>query len=488
MSTKRELLEEQVQVAEALLMKKLGRQMDRYYTDEDRDQYQAHLDIFRAGAEFRERAAFGGNRSGKSHLGSYELSLHLTGQYPDWWKGHRYERPITAWACGTNLDAVRDINQEKLLGAPTALGTGMIPADAIVDKRRKPGVPDLFDTITVKHVSGGISTVQFKPYAAGREAFQGRKIDFIWLDEECDWNVYEECLLRTTSTGEHDPAGKILTTLTPLKGMTEVAEHFLQDGQMIESNDRFASLIAWDDVPHLSGTEKAQLLASIPRHQQEARTKGYPSLGVGAVYQYSEENLTYTNSDLPKHFRQGMPRNFPKGFGMDVGWNATAAVFTVLNPDDGTVYVTDEYKRGEMTPIEHAAVIRLKADTGNGMMMGCIDPASRGRSQKDGTRLLDEYRREGLRLVPAHNAVETGIHRIQTLMDEGRLKIHEKCTGLLAELRQYHRDDKGRIVKRNDHLLDALRYIVLTERAMTRPRPNNFRPKVKTSFGGHAHA
>lgn len=479
----RESLLEQYELQQALIKNLKGRDIDRYYASpEDRESYHAHQSVFRAGRDFRERAALGGNRSGKSHLGSYELALHLTGQYPEHWEGHRFDGPITAWACGTNLDAVRDINQEKLLGPPTAIGTGMIPAEAILELRRKQGVPDAFDSVQVKHVSGGISTVQFKPYAAGREAFQGRRIDFVWLDEECDWQVYEECLLRTTSTGEHEQPGKILCTLTPLKGITEVTEHFLQDGQLMESDDRYAQLITWEETPHLSETEKAQLLASIPRHQRKARTEGYPSLGIGAVYAYHEQNLTYTNSDLPKMFRGGYPRNFPKAYGMDVGYAATAAVYGCLNPDDGTWYIFDEYKRGEMTPAEHAAVIRLKADTGYGVMSGAIDPASRGRSQKDGSRLIDEYRTEGLKLMLAVNAVESGIHRVQTLIDEGRLKIHERCTGLLAEMRQYHRDDRGKIVKRNDHLLDALRYLLMTDKIHLQPRRAGYKPRVKKSF------
>jgi phage terminase large subunit-like protein len=473
--SRRELLEEQVLVTEALLAKRLGRQIDHFYaTPEDRESYATHLDIFRAGRDFRERAAFGGNRTGKSTLGSFEMAMHLSGQYEPWWPGFRFDRPITAWACGTTLDAVRDINQEKLLGPPTALGTGMIPREAIVEKRRKSGVPDLYDTVTVRHVSGGLSTVQFKPYAAGREAFQGRKIQFCWLDEECDWPVYEEILLRTTSTGPNDPAGKIIVTMTPLKGLSVVASHFLEDGALMESDDRYAHLIGWDDVPHLSDDEKRQLLTSIPRHQQEARTQGYPSLGVGAIYQYSESSLLCEPRTIPMyHYRC---------YGLDVGWNCTAAVFISIDPDTGEHIVFDEYKKGEETATVHAAAIKLKADTGNGISCGAIDPAARGRSQLDGNNLLDQYRNAGLKIYPAENAVEAGIHRIQQLIDTDRLKIYPKCTGLLAELRQYHRDDRGKVIKRNDHLLDALRYAVATEKIHLRPRPADYKRRRQKRF------
>src|SRR6516165_7127907 len=64
-----------------------------------RDLYPKHLAFFRAGAERRERAFLAANRVGKSEgVGGYEITLHLTGRYPDWWKGRRFSRPITAWA------------------------------------------------------------------------------------------------------------------------------------------------------------------------------------------------------------------------------------------------------------------------------------------------------------------------------------------------------------------------------------------------------
>jgi phage terminase large subunit-like protein len=470
---RKKLLEKKLELTQKLLDARMGRMIDTYYASKkDRKAYKVHLDLFRAGADFRERAAFGGNRTGKSHLGSFELSLHLTGQYPEWWQGHRFEKPITAWACGVTLDAVRDINSDKLLGPPTALGTGMIPKDAIVEKRKKAGVPDLYDSVLVRHVSGGTSTLQFKAYAAGREAFQGRKIQFCWLDEECDWPVYEEVLLRTTQTSKHEQPGKILTTLTPLKGLSDVATHFLHEGRMMETDDRFASLIGWSDVPHISNEEKEQLLSSISKHQREARTQGYPSLGSGAIYEYREDSLI---CEPLKH----VPAYYQRFYALDVGWNMTACLFFARDPDSGDVFVLDEYGGGGKTAQEHSANIRTKAMTGFGTAWGAIDPASVGRSQADGVILMDQYQQLGLKLVMANNAVEAGIHAVQCLMSEGRLRVYPHCKRLLSELRMYQRDDKGNPVKKNDHFCDCLRYGVLTNRVHLRPRPEGWKPKHK---------
>ena len=46
------------------------------------------------------------------------------------------------------------------------------------------------------------------------------------------------------------------------------------------------------------------------------------------------------------------------------------------------------------------------------------------------------------------------------------MKIFESCGGLMRELSLYHRDENGKIVKKNDHLLDALRYLANAVPAM----------------------
>ena len=39
-----------------------------------------------------------------------------------------------------------------------------------------------------------------------------------------------------------------------------------------------------DDVDHYSAEEKAQIIASYPRHEREARAKGIPTLGSGRIF------------------------------------------------------------------------------------------------------------------------------------------------------------------------------------------------------------
>jgi len=193
-----------------------------------RDRYPKHLEFFSAGAEYRERCFLAANRVGKTTCGSYELTCHLTGLYPDWWVGKRFSTPVRAWACGRRNETTRDIVQASLLG-PVAYeglrkvftGTGMVPGDKIGRVTWKRGVEDLADTVKVHHASGGLSTLGFKSYEQGRGSFEGTAQHVIWLDEECPMDVYGECLIRTMTT-----QGIVLLTFTPLEGTTETVLQF----------------------------------------------------------------------------------------------------------------------------------------------------------------------------------------------------------------------------------------------------------------------
>lgn len=160
--------------------------------------------------------------------GGYELTLHLTGRYPGWWPGYRFDHPIAAWMAGDTRQTTRDIQQAKLVGLPGAIGTGLIPGDLITDLRPMSGVVNAYEQIMVKHVAGGVSILQSRSYDQGREAFQGTERHVIWLDEECPYPVYTESLTRTMATGGFE-GGLLMLTFTPLKGMTDVVLHFLGD-------------------------------------------------------------------------------------------------------------------------------------------------------------------------------------------------------------------------------------------------------------------
>lgn len=166
------------------------------------------------------------NQVGKTYCGAMEMAMHLTGQYPDWWPGRRYDRPVMMWAGSDTAETTRDTVQTNLIGPPAdedAWGTAAIPKKCIVGTNRRQGVANALDTVLVQHVSGGQSHLGFKSYDQGRQKWQGAVRDVIWLDEEPPLEIYTEALTRTNTVED----GMIVLTFTPLLGMSEVVHLFL---------------------------------------------------------------------------------------------------------------------------------------------------------------------------------------------------------------------------------------------------------------------
>jgi phage terminase large subunit-like protein len=224
--------------------------------------YPKQLEFHAAGASHRERLLMAGNQLGKTLAGGFEAAMHATGRYPDWWQGRRFDGPTVGWACGVTGEVVRDTVQKILVGRTGQQGTGAIPKDAIAELVSARGIPDLLDTIKVHHVSGGISIIGLKTYAAGREKFQGETLSWVWLDEECPGDIYTEALTRT-NVG----ANPLWLTFTPLQGVSTVVKRFLHEN----SDDRHKVVMTIDDVEHYSDDDKKTIIASYPAHELEAQ-------------------------------------------------------------------------------------------------------------------------------------------------------------------------------------------------------------------------
>lgn len=455
------------------------RRFYRFYPEEGplrRELYPKHTELFGLGSVKPIRLAIGGNGIGKSEgIGCYETTCHATGIYPTWWTGKRYSKPPDIFIAGNTKEDVRTIIQPKLVGRRGEYGTGMIPADCIGVVRLRQGGNDAIDFMTVKHVSGGYSRINFKAYEQGQEAFMGFEADFIWLDEEPPGPIYSECVQRFRT---RDPA--MLITFTPLNGISDVVSMFLpQFAQEFneaeyEASGRAFVMISQDEVPHLTEVEKARMRANSLAHEREARRHGIPAIGTGKIYPVEEESFI-----IPA-FRDGVPRHWPRLYGLDVGLNVTAAVWGAHDRETDTIYVYAEHYMKQQLPPIHAAAIKARGV----WIPGEIDPSARNRSPIEGESLLKTYRDLGLNLRKADNAVEAGILDVQTRLETGRLKVVEHCVNWIREFRTYRRDKNQRIVKVNDHAMDATRYMVRGIRNATVQRAEPVRQAIQEQTFG----
>lgn len=422
-----------------------------------RSLYPKHQAFLAAGRTERVRSFMAANRVGKTEgVGGYEAVLHLTGRYPEWWRGKRFDHPTKEWLAGDTSKSVREILQFKLLGPWGEFGTGLIPGDDLLKTTPRSGVPETIDTITVRHISGGASHGVFKSYDQKREAFQGSEQDYILLDEEPPLDIFSECVMRTMTND-----GRVALTFTPLMGMTKLIQHMREVGIWEVG-------ATWDDAPHLTKKQKDDLWRDTPAYMREARSKGIPARGSGVVFPVSEDSI--------KCEMFSPPQLWPCIGGLDFGWNhPMAGVKLAHNRDDDIVYVVGVHKRREASPLLFAEGVKPW-----GKWLPWAWPHDGLRRDKDtsGDEFAELFRKQGMNMLPGPASfsddklefgVEAGIMDMLDRMQSGRFYVMEHLEEWFIEFRDYYRKD-GVIVKERDDAMAATRYALMMLRyALRKP-------------------
>lgn len=400
-----------------------------------------------------------GNQLGKTLAGAAETAMHLTGRYPPDWNGKRFDHPVTWLAGSESYELTRDGVQRLLVGPPALeeeWGSGFIPGACIVNTTRRAGVSNAIDTVSVRHESGGQSTLLFKAYEQGRGKWQANTVHGVWFDEEPPEDVYLEGITRTNAT-----RGLIYVTFTPLLGMSSVVARYLLE----ESPDRTVITMTIDDAEHYTPEDRVRIIASYPAHEREARTKGVPSLGSGRIFPVAEDSIVIDPIEIPKHWVQIG--------GLDFGWDhPTAAANLAWDRDADVIHVTKVYRKREATPVIHAAAVKPWGD-----WLPWAWPHDGNNDTAAGKNLATQYREQGLKMLPERatfedgsNGVEAGLMEMLDRMQTGRWKVHRTCVEWIEEFRLYHRKD-GKVVKERDDVISASRYALMMKRqAIAQPK------------------
>jgi phage terminase large subunit-like protein len=420
--------------------------------------YPKQLDFHAAGQRYRERLLLAGNQLGKTLAAGAEVAMHLTGRYPDWWAGRVFDTPVHFWASGVTGESTRDNPQRILYGPLASPGTGMIPHDAIIDSAPRRGLADALDTMQVRwggggDVQAGISQINFKSNDQGREKWQGPTLHGCWMDEEHDEDVYNEARTRTNVH-----MGLVMTTFTPLKGMTTVVKRFLMDNVP----DAHVTKMTIDDALHYTPEQRELVIAGYAKHERDARAKGIPIMGSGRVFPIDEDEIKVAAFPIPAHWVQ-------LG-GLDFGWDhPSAAVRLAWDRDTDVLYVTATHRQREQTPALFAASVRPW-----GQWLPWAWPHDGLQHDKgSGEQLAKQYADHGLRMLPMRatfedgsNGLEAGVSEMLDRMQTGRLKVFSHLSDWYEEFNLYHRKD-GLIVKKADDLLSATRYAMMMRRHAT---------------------
>ncbi len=390
-----------------------------------------------------------GNQLGKTKAGAAEWAMHLTGRYPAWWEGRRFDRPVRLWAAGVTGVSTRDNPQRLLVGPPAARelwGTAAIPGTDLLSWTMARNMADAIDTVLVRHSTGGRSFLSFKSYEQGREKWQGETLDGVWFDEEPPQDIYTEGLTRTHATG-----GMGVLTFTPLLGMSEVVRMFLSEEGKLD-HGKHVTKMTIDDALHYTAEQAAAIIATYPAHEREARARGVPTLGSGRIFPVAEEAITVQPFALPDYW--------PRIGALDFGWDhPTAAVELAWDREADCLYVTKTYRQKQAPVALHAAALKAW-----GEWLPWAWPHDGNNDTAAGENLSAQYRAQKLKMLAEHaqfedggNSVEAGLMLLLDRMLTGRFKVFAHLADWFEEFRLYHRKD-GKVVKLEDDLMSATRY------------------------------
>jgi phage terminase large subunit-like protein len=420
------------------------------------------------------------NQSGKTMSAGYQTACDLTGDYPEWWKGFKQTHAPFCLAMGVDNDQVKSVLQTELFGIVNEkrkFSGGWIHPHEIL-RTEWSQITGLANRVTIKSKFGR-SVIVFRPFTATKTGtssltIAGKCIDLIWIDECPPDDLVGQLTVRTT-VGNLGQGGRIRYTMTPELGATKLVTSFLE-----ENNDgqELVGPVSWSECPHISEERQAELLAGIPEHEREMRSKGIPFFGSGLVYPVAEKRIIVPDFKIPPHFRCIRA--------IDLGINhPTAIVWLAHDTEQDVVYVVKTYAVKGENAATHAAAANSFWKHAPIVFPHDIDTHEKG----SGKTVRQFYNEAGLtKSLDFKNAdgsisVEPGIFQINERMRDGRFKVFETCTEFFREFRLYHRKE-GKLVKENDDIMDACRYgaQMIGRYGIPLDRKYSHKPKVKKAI------
>jgi len=188
-----------------------------------------------------------------------------------------------------------------------------------------------------------------------------------------------------------------------------------------------------DNVQNLPAGFIEENLATLPEHQRARFLYGEWVKAEGVIYDKFDESMIITRDKVPpiEYYTVGVDFGINSD-GVLIGWSGD------------NVYVLDEVGlfNGTASNLNQAMNDKWKEFP----HISYCDPAG-------GERLQEiDYSEE------ANNSVEPGINFINQKIERKQFFVIDTCRGVLDEIVTYRRDEKERVVKENDHYMDAMRY------------------------------
>jgi phage terminase large subunit-like protein len=397
------------------------------------------------------RAVFGGNRCGKTTCGGMEFLFHMTGAYPDWYpKEQRYLYPVKGRIVAT--DYQKGVGEVIIPFLEEWLDMSLVSR-----KIRNPlGIP-------IKWILKNGSVFDILTYEQSVESFEGWKGHVAWFDEPPPRDKY-----IATLRGLVDYKGRVWLTLTPLN------QPWIYDEIYTKVNDKRVFVVTADirDNPHLSQDAIVDFEKSLTEEEKEARIHGRFMHLSGLVYKEFNPDI---NICEPVNVKPSWTRYMA----IDPHERMPTAVIWLAVDNHDNHWVYDELWLADMDIEQIAHAIHVQEGDLKPRIR-LIDP----HSDKDnvvagGFNIRKELMKHGVYCERGNSDPALGKSRIRQALkaryspliksEIPQLRISRNCKQTIYEFQHYLWDDyrrnkdeyelKETVKKKNDHFMDALRYI-----------------------------
>lgn len=175
------------------------------------------------------------------------------------------------------------------------------------------------------------------------------------------------------------------------------------------------------------------------------------------------ENAIYPEYNKERHLRHRNHGEFNSYMlGVDFGFTNPTALCLLGIDGDNNIHLIEEQKESKLLI---GGIVDLAERYHRLEPIVIVDPSA--------PALIAEFEKAGFKVKKADNSVDSGIARFQNYLHKGKFSAEPNCVEFIKEVESYIRDEKGKPVKINDHILDAIRYCLndLVEEDITYERP-----------------
>lgn len=392
----------------------------------------------------------GGNRAGKTTVCTIDDLIQAVDReaLPEHLLPFKKWEPPFKWRIvGQNMDQVEMVILDALkqwCPKTQLVGNGF---DKAYSKDRK-----------MLHFKNG-STVQFKTYEQEAQTHAGARFHRVRFDEEPPMDIFNENRVRLIDYG-----GDMLVGMTPVEGLTWMYDQFYVPFERGDLKDAFVQLVDMDDNPHLSQDSKRVALEGYSAEERKARKTGAFVHFHGLVYPEFTDDLIVPQVEE-------VPPNAHVYCGIDPGIRHMFAIVFAFHDENDDLVVFDELALKDVNAKDVAEAWHLKCAGWNVRPnWSVIDPSAQNRMVNTGRNMQMELSDHGLPTFPGQNDVRAGINRMKVRLENRKLFVSANCEHTIQQFRQYRwmkpprkaqEDAREAPIKKDDHLLDALRYLVM---------------------------